>query len=138
MDATELIIEWLADAPETAEEAATQAAVGEWLAHADDAASDAGERITLQELNDLRKLLDTRIRNEGELKGLREHLAQWAAQAAPREMSDVKGMVDWSLGQVDWRAVHAFLATEAGIAAQRMSRDGAGDRFPNSDRKEDR
>ncbi len=127
MDATELIIEWLADASETAEEAGTQAAVGDWLARADDPAGDAGERITLHELNELREYLDGRIRQEGELQRLREHLAQWAAQAAPREVSDVKGMVDWSLGQVDWRAVHAFLATEAGVAAQREAKEEASD-----------
>jgi len=41
-------------------------------------------------------------------------------------VSDVKGMVDWSLGEVDWRAVHRFLATDAGMAAQREAREDAG------------
>lgn len=125
MDATELIIEWLGESSETAEEAATRAAVGDWLMHAEDPAGDEAERITLHELNELREYLDGRVRNEGDLKGLREHLAQWAAQAAPREVADVKGMVDWSLGQVDWRAVHQFLATDAGIEAQREAREDA-------------
>lgn len=41
------------------------------------------------------------------------------AQAAPREVSDVKGMVDWSLGRVGWRAMHKFLATGAGMETRR-------------------
>jgi len=126
VDATKLIIEWLAEASETAAEAATRAAVGEWLVRAEDPAGDEAERITLHELNELRELLEGRVRGESDLQRLREHLAQWAAQAAPRDVSDVKGMVDWSLGRVDWRAVHQFLATEAGMAAQRAAWEGAG------------
>jgi len=76
VDATELIIEWLAEASETAAEAATRAAVGEWLVQAEDPAGDEAERITLHELNELREYLDGRVRNEGELQRLREHLAQ--------------------------------------------------------------
>ena len=38
--------------------------------------------------------------------------AKYATQFAPPEIGDIKAFVDWSLTQVDWAAVHAFIVSQ--------------------------
>jgi hypothetical protein len=91
MNPTELIVEWL---------------------ERDAAVRDAmGEMGTFSDLRALRESLESRIRKEGDLRGLRDDLVRYGTQHAPREIGDVKGFLDWSLEQVEWRAVSHSLTT---------------------------
>lgn len=85
MDPTELIVEWLeSDA---------------------DARDEIGGVETVSDGDAVREVIETRIRKESELRKLRDDLVRYATQYAPKEIGDLKGFLDWSLSQVDWRAV---------------------------------
>lgn len=106
---TRMIIDWLADAPEAIEELHTKGAVRAWVDDMTNTRSAAGERVTPSELAELQEYLDKRVKKDGDLRGLREDLTKYATQFAPPELGDIKAFVDWSLTQVDWAAVHAFI-----------------------------
>ncbi len=83
--------------------------IEEWL-ESDSAVRDAmGELETFSALHALREFLENRIRKEGELRGLRDDLVKYGTQHAPREISDLRGFLDWSLEQVKWQAVNRFI-----------------------------
>lgn len=119
---TRMIIDWLARAPEAIEELHTKGTIRAWVDDTTDARSDAGERVTRDELADLQEYLDKRVKRDGNLRWLREDLMKYATQFAPPEIGDLKAFVDWSLTQVDWAAVHAF------IVSQRDAPDAAASR----------
>jgi hypothetical protein len=109
---TRMVVDWLAGAPEAVEELRTKGAVRAWIDDATDAHSDAGDRVTPDELATLQDYLDKRIKRDGNLRGLRDDLTKYATQFAPPELGDLKAFVDWSLAQVNWAAVHAFIVSQ--------------------------
>ena len=90
MNPTELIVEWLKSSPEICDE--------------------IGELETYSDLHALQEFLESCIRKEGDLRGLRDDLVKYGTQHAPREIGDLKGFLDWSLAQVEWQAVNHFIA----------------------------
>ena len=119
---TRMIVEWLARTPSEIAELHTKGAVRAWLDDTTDAGSDAGERVTPDELAALQEYLDKRIKRDGNLHGLRDDLTKYATQFAPPEIGDIKAFVDWSLAQVDWAAVHAFIVSQRPDAAATPSK----------------
>jgi hypothetical protein len=116
---TRMIVDWLAGAPAEIEELHTKRAIRGWVGDATDAHGDTGSQTTPDELTPLQEYLDKRIKRDGNLRGLRDDLTKYATLFAPPEIGDIKAFVDWSLTQVDWAAVHAF------IVAQRPDADAA-------------
>jgi hypothetical protein len=90
MNPTELIVEWLEGAP--------------------DLRDAMGEMETFSDVNALQEALENRIRKEGDQRKLRDDMVKYATQYAPKEIGDLKGFLDWSLGQVDWQTVARALA----------------------------
>lgn len=109
---TRMIIEWLAATPDEIDEMHTKGAVRAWVDDTTDARSEAGERVSADELAELQEYLDKRVKRDGNLRWLREDLTKYATQFAPPEIGDIKAFVDWSLTQVDWSAVHAFVISQ--------------------------
>jgi hypothetical protein len=109
---TRMIIDWLASAPTEIAEMHTKGTVRAWLDGTTEPRSDAGEDVTPDELAALQEYLDKRIKRDGNLRGLRDDLTKYATQFAPAEIGDIKAFVDWSLTQVDWSAVHAFIVSQ--------------------------
>ncbi len=89
MNPTELIVEWLESDPAVRD--------------------DMGELESFSDLYALQEALENRIRNEGDLRRLRDDLVKFGTQRAPRDIGDLKGFLDWSLGQVEWQAVNHFI-----------------------------
>jgi hypothetical protein len=108
---TRMIVDWLASAPAEIEELHTNGTVQTWVGNTTDTPSDAGDQVTPDELAPLQEYLDKRIKRDGNLRGLRDGLTKYATLFAPPEIGDIKAFVDWSLTQVDWAAVHAFIVT---------------------------
>ena len=108
---TRMIIDWLAGEPAEIEGMHTKGAVRAWVDETTDAGSDAGERVTQDELAEMQEYLDKRVKKDGSLRWLREDLTKYATQFAPPELGDIKAFVDWSLTQVDWAAIHAFIVS---------------------------
>jgi hypothetical protein len=106
---TRMIVDWLAGAPAEIKELHTRSASREQVGDTADARSDAGDRVTPDGLVALQEYLDKRIKRDGNLRGLRDDLTKYATLFAPPEIGDIKAFVDWSLTQVDWAAVHAFI-----------------------------
>ena len=105
MNPTELILDWLADAPE----------IGDDI-RANDALADA---------ETLQQYLDKRIQKDGEARKLRDDLVKWATQNAPRDIGDLKGFLGWSLSEVDWQAVFGAVAPDHAPAVAETPLDPA-------------
>ncbi len=85
MNPTELILDWLTNAPEVGDDIRANAA--------------------LADAETLQQYLDKRIQKDGEARKLRDDLVKWATQNAPRDIGDLKGFLGWSLSEVDWQTV---------------------------------
>lgn len=101
MTPTELIVAWLESSPEIGDE--------------------TGEFATFSDLHALQEFLESRIRKEGDLRGLRDDLVKYGTQHAPREISDLKGFLDWSLAQVAWQTVNRFITDRRGDTSSPVS-----------------
>lgn len=89
MNPTELIVEWLK----------SSAAIRD----------ETGELETYSDLHALQEFLESRVRKDGDLRGLRDDFVKYGTQHAPRAIGDLKGFLDWSLEQVEWQRVNHFI-----------------------------
>lgn len=88
----------------------------EWLENSTEIREDAGEIATYSNLSALQEFLESRIRKEGDLRGLRDDLVKYGTQHAPREISDLTGFLNWSLEQVAWQTVNHFITDRNDVA----------------------
>lgn len=102
---TELIIAWLGDGAMARAGTRSTRMIREGAAGAVDARDALAEIVMSREPTGLHRSLDMRGRDESALHRLRADLAKYASQHAPREIGHLKGLVDWSIGQVDWQEV---------------------------------
>lgn len=81
-----------------------------WLESSAAIRDEASEGETYSDLRALQEFLESHIRKDGDLRGLRDDLVRYGTQHAPREIGDLKGFLDWSLAQVEWQRVNHFIA----------------------------
>ncbi len=112
LDPTALLVDWLADNPDSLTEARSKGALEGRIAAFTSEASAGGAAVTEEEFAELRTYLEKRVSSDNDLAALRRDLAKYAAIHAPREIAELPAMVTWALARIDWQTLAAFIAAE--------------------------